>query len=115
MIINCPLILTTPVAIPLSALLIVLSGLIISVLDTLCIPTTDATWNATLSLLKLVIINISFVISLEGAHLITLAKSTIVIIKSLGINTPSTQGCELGTGVTLLYGTISLILATLIP
>ena len=43
MIINCPLILTTPVAIPLSALLIVLSGLIISVQDTLCIPTTDAT------------------------------------------------------------------------
>ena len=36
MIINCPLILTTPVAIPLSALLIVLSGLIISVQDTLC-------------------------------------------------------------------------------
>ena len=55
------------------------------------------------------IINISFVISLEGAHLITLAKSTIVIIKSLGINTPSTQGCELGTGVQLSKPEIGLL------
>ena len=36
----------------------------------------------------------------EGFALITLARSTTVIIISLGIKIPSTLGCELGTGVT---------------
>ena len=42
----------------------------------------------------------SFVISGEGCALITFAKSTTVIIKSLGMKIPSTHGCEFGSGVT---------------
>ena len=34
---------------------------------------------------------------------------TIVDLAKVIKCAPSTQGCELGTGVTLLYGTISLI------
>ena len=56
---SLPLTLIIPVAIPLSSPLSVLSGLIISAHDTLLMPHTVCTWNATSSVLKLVITIIS--------------------------------------------------------
>ena len=103
----------TPVAVLPSLPWIVESGFIIFSHDTLCIPITSSTWNATFNLLKLVMINNPFSsVSGNPRHFL---RSITVIIVSRGINIPSTLGCEFGTGVTGVYCKISLIFATFIP
>ena len=102
-----------PVEILSSAFEIVALGLMMSAHDTLWIPTTESTWKAISSLLKLVTMKSppGFDAPLWRQFL----RSIAVIIVSRGINMPSILGWALGTGVTSWYTIISLILATLIP
>ena len=106
-------ILITPVAVLPCSPVSVSSGFMIFSHDTRCIPITWSTWNATLSLLKFVMINKPF--SSVCGRLRQFFKLITVIIVSRGINIPSTLGWVFGTGVTGIYCKISLIFATLIP